>query len=330
MRIKKEQIILALIILALLLYLVFRKQDQINYRIPGLNKIPRAEISSIEITGPGDSIVLKKQGENWVISPQGYLVNSSDIDNMLDFIEEPILTVMVSDSKNFTRYGLDEENRIIVKAFKDKDLQREVELGNSTDTRRHTFVKLANDHRVYHARDNQRNIFDKDMDEFRYKNILTFDQNEIKEIHLTKDSQSLILTLVQAPSEEIEDKEEGIDNRDIEEEKVEWLTSKGEKADESEVEELLSTLSGLTCMSFIYEINKEDLTGPICTVTLQGLKEYSLSIFSKKDDDDEGYPSLSSENESPFILTDWKAEKIIESPDKIMKKPEESEDTQAD
>ena len=322
MRIKKEQIILALIIIALLLYLVFRKQDQINYRIPDLPQIPRAEISSIEITGPGDSIILKKEDKNWVISPQGYLVNSSDINNILDFIEKPVLTVMVSDSKNYTRYGLDKDTRIIVRAFADKDLKREIEIGNLTDSRRHTFVKLAKDHRVYHAQDNQRDNFDKDMDEFRDKNVLSFDQKGIREIYLEKGTQFLTLTAVQVLPEETGEEEEDKDSQEMEEAKVEWQTSEGENVDESEVEDLLSTLSGLTCNAFLYEIQKEDLTDPLCSITMKGTNEYNLSIFPKKDDD-EGYPAVSSGNESPFMLTNWKAEKIIEIPDKILKEPEE-------
>lgn len=328
MRIKKEQIILALIIIVLILYLVFRKQDQINYQIPDLPKIPRAEFTSIEITRSGDSIVLEKQGEKWVISPHGYPTNTSNIKNMLDFIEEPTLTVMVSDSKNYTRYGLDNDKKIIVKAFAVKDLKREIEIGNSTDTRRNTFVKLAEDYRIYHAQGNQKNVFDKDMDELRDKIVLSFDQSEIKKIQLTKGPQSLILTQIQSPSGEAKDKED-TESTETVVDKVEWQTSEGEKINQSELEELLSTLSSLTCKAFLYEIKKEDLIDPVCVITLKGVKEYSLSLFPKTDDYDQGYPALSSENESPFLLTDWNAERIIESPDNIIKESEESDTTQA-
>jgi hypothetical protein len=324
MPIKKEQIILALIIFALLLYLIFRKQDNVNYRLPDLPEIPRSEITSIEIARPDDSIVLEKADEDWVISPQGYPVNSSYIDNILDFIEAPALSVMVSDSESYSRYGLDDDNRIIVRALAGTEPKREIALGNSTNSNRHTFVKLSDDHRVYHANGNQRANFDKDMDEFRDKNVLTFDPDEIGEIQLTKDALSITLTRVT-----LEVAEEEAESQALEEENIEWQTPEGEKAEKSLVDDLLSTLSGLTCQSFLYEINEGDMTDPLCSVTLKDQKEYILTIFPKKDDA-EGYPTISSENESPFILPDWKAEKIIEKPDTIIKKPEDAQEAISD
>ena len=89
MKIKKEQIILAVICLALILYLVLRKQDRTHYQLPEVPKIPQTEITRIEISNPDSSIVMKKRDGDWHIDPQKYLANSAYVKRMLDFIEKP-------------------------------------------------------------------------------------------------------------------------------------------------------------------------------------------------------------------------------------------------
>jgi hypothetical protein len=109
MKFKKEYIILLFIIIALILYLVLRKQDQIHYELPDIKEIPRAEITKIEINSNNSQIVIKKTDKRWAIGPEKYPADESKIEKVLAFIEKPVLVIMISDSKNYTRYGLDKE-----------------------------------------------------------------------------------------------------------------------------------------------------------------------------------------------------------------------------
>ena len=74
-----------------------------------------------------------------------------------------------------------------------------------------------------------------------------------------------------------------------------------------------------TCNHFAYPNGKkEDFNSPIYTIRLIGLKEYSLSIFEKKDKNINQYPAVSSENDYPFMLPEYKANNIMLKPDEII------------
>jgi hypothetical protein len=313
MKINKEWIILSLIILALILYLVLRKQDRVHYRLPDIPEISQGEISRLEISKLEERIVIEKGNDNWIISPQGYLADSVLVESMLESVKKPVITAMVSDSKNYTRYGLDEDKKIAVRLFSEDILKREIELGEITDSGRHTFIKLPGDHRVYHARDNLRNKFKKDTDELRDKTVLSFSKQDIREMEITKDSNSLVLVL----AEQVQTEEDGDKTRII------WQTSEGKEVEESSPEDLLSSLFRLSCREYLYETGKEDLKNPLYTIRLEGVKEYTLSIFSGIDDD-QACKATSSENDYAFILADWRVDKIIEAADKILKYPDGS------
>lgn len=322
MKINKEWIILAVIILSLILYLLFRQQDRIQYQLPEVQKISQTDISRIEISKPDDRIILEKKGENWFIGQQEYLANSYRVESMLDLIEEPVLTAMVSDSKSYTRYGLNDDNKIIVRIFSDDDLKREIELGNLTDSGRHTFIKLDNDYRVYHARNNLRDQFNKEIDELRDKTVLSFDQNMITEIEISKDSQSVTLALKEdLASDASDDQASDTETSPLQDTEKVWQTTKGEKVDKSLPDYLLSNLSRLSCKEYLYDTKKEDWKDPILTIILKGPKEYALLIYSRKDDSEETYPAVSSENDYPFMIVDWLVEEIFETTNEILKNP---------
>jgi hypothetical protein len=313
MKINKEWIILVIIILALILYLVLREQDRVRYSLPDIPQISQGEISRLEISKPEAGVVIEKSDDNWIISPQGYLADSFVVESMLESVKRPLITAMVSDSKNYTRYGLDEDKKIVVRLFSEDVLKREMELGETTDSGRYTFIKLTGDHRVYHARDNIRNRFNKDIDELRDKSVLSFSKQDIREMEITKDSDSLVLVLTeQVQTEEDDDKTKTI-----------WQTSEGKEVEESLPEDLLSSLFRLSCREYLYETGKEDLKNPLYTIRLKGVEEYILSIFSGIDDD-EACKATSSENDYAFVLADWRVDKIIEAADKILEYPEGS------
>jgi hypothetical protein len=325
MKINKEWIILTAIILLLVLYLTLRKQDNIQYQLPEIEKISQNDISSIEIAKSDSKIHIKKKDDSWVIDKQEYLADKHRVENMLNLMERPVLTAMVSDSKSYSRYGLDNDNRITIRIFSGENMKREVELGDITDLGRHTFIKLDNDYRVYHARNNFRDPFSRGIDELRDKTIFSFDQSVINEIEISKDTNSVVLTLKEdLLSDKSIDKDSDTDAPPIQGTKKIWKNSKGEEVDVSLPDDLLSTLSSLFCSGYLYDTKKEDWSDPILAINLKGIKEYSLLIFSKKDETEVNYPATSSTNDYPFKLADWRIEDIFETTDKILENAKDS------
>ena len=313
MKLKKEPIILAVIIIALILYLVMRNKDRTNYELPDIRKIPVAEISGIEISGPEGDLSLKKTDDKWLIDPQGFPADKVKVQDMLEVIKRPVMITMVSESKNYARYGLEKDKKIIVKAFSKGEPVREFEIGDTTDNKKQTFIKISDDHRVYHSLNNIRDPFETEMDDLRDKGVLSFNEEDITGITIAKGDQVLQLTL----NQDVQEKSDEEESAQSEAADMRWQDAEGKDVNESSVEDLLYMLSRLSCNEYLYDIDKEGLTGPLCTVHLTGKKEYTLSIFSKMDDDSDLYPAVSSENDYAFMLKESVAEEIMDAWDNI-------------
>lgn len=319
MKVKKEYIILVAVILALSLYLFLRKSDRVRYDLPKLQAVPKADISKIEIAKKGAAIVLNRRNGDWNIGPQGYPADTAKVKNMLGIIENLTLTAIVSESRDYSRYQLDDEHKITVRAYIGERLMREFDVGKVAPSYRHTFVRLKGNELVYHAQENFRNAFDLGVDDLRDKQVLAFDKEEIQEIRLIKNGQSLVCSRLATSA--------GADQGPTAKsspprEEVIWQSTEGERCDEEKLNRLLTTLSNLHCERYIDTKEKEDLIDPIYRIELKGAQDYALSIFAEAEGDEKGYPAISSENDYPFLLPEGRAKSIMKSPEEMLERPE--------
>lgn len=323
MKIKKEFIILGIIICGLLIYVFQRKADQINYQLPVIPPVAQRELNKIELSKGETPIVIMKKDDRWYIDPPGYLADSNKVKGMLDGIEKFSLAALVSESKNYNRYDIDDQNKIQIKAWQGETLKRDFLVGKTAAGSRHTFVRLAGDDRVYQAQENLRGTFEVTVDNLRDKTVLAFDSSEIQEIKVTKGDESM--TLTRAPETAEDSPAKGADDQSaeppVEKVKTAWRTADGKKVDETRLNRLLSTLSKLNCQKYIDERQKEDFADPVYAIVLKGMQEYSLSIFASAGEGNENYPAVSSGSDYPFELSKWQAEEFLKAPDEIVEKP---------
>jgi hypothetical protein len=324
MKVKKEYSILVAIMVALVLYLVFREQEKTHYRLPKVPRVAGTEISKIEISKVEGSIILSKRDNTWYIDPKGYSADSRKIKDMLGTIEEFTLTALVSESKNYSRYHLGNDKKISVRAWAGNKLKREFEVGKAAPSFRHTFVKLAGDDRVYHARDNFRGKFDQTMEDLWDRTVLSFERTEIEGIHITKGEQSILLSRTEVPVEVSTGRKPDAEKKPPPKPEILWHSADGKKGDESAINSLLAALSNLRCQKYVEDRKKEDLKDPIYSIKLRGAEEYTLSIFAKTNMEAKSYPTTSSQSDFPFLLSDGQAEGIMKKPDEMLEKPEKS------
>ena len=324
MKLKKEYGILVAIIVALVLYLVFREQEKTHYRLPKLPRVAGTEISKIEISKANTSVVLSKKDNTWHIDPKGYSVDSRKIKEMLTTIEKLTVTALVSESKNYSRYDLGNDKKITVRAWAGDNLRREFDVGKTAPSFRHTFVKIAGDDRVYHARDNFRGKFDRSTEDLWDRTVLSFERTEIEGIQITKGEQSILLGRKQIPPEISTDQKPEVENPPPSRLQIVWENPDGKKGDESTINRLLVTLSNLRCEKYLEGHKKDEFSNPIYTLTLKGAQDYSLSIFTKSAKEATSYPAISSQSNFPFLLTDRQAEGIMKNPEEMLEKPEKS------
>ncbi|MEJ2283383.1 MAG: DUF4340 domain-containing protein, partial [Desulfobacterales bacterium] len=207
-----------------------------------------------------------------------------------------------------------------------ENLERDVDLGKTASSFRHTFVKMAGDERVYHARGNFRNNFDISVDDLRDKAVLTMNTAEIQQIRISKDQQSQTLSKTPVPvSVEDSATEKKPEATPASSQQSVWRAADGQPVDEAVVKQILSAVANLRCEKFINDRQKNDFTSPLFTLQLKGAQEYSLSIFAKTAENDTSYPAVSSGSDYPFLLSAGQADKIMKDPIKAPKAPESGE-----
>ena len=319
MKLKKEYLILTAVMVALILYLALHRSNRTHYTLPEISSIPGKHISKIEFKKAGGTVVLNKKDNIWNIGPKEYPADSDKIEDILNVIENLKVTALVSESKNYVRYDLNPDKKIHVKAWQGKSLIREFDIGKPAATYQHTFVKLAEDPNVYHARGDFRQKFDPTVEDLRDRTVLSFVQKDLREIKIARDKKTVALDLKQVVEADGEKKDAAAKTGKSSEPQTAWLDTNGKKVDAVKVGRLLGFLNRLECEAYIDDSKKDVFKDPVYAVTLQGPREHSLSIFTKENKDEKTYPAVSSENDYPFLLSDTQIDSLKANIDEIKK-----------
>lgn len=315
---KKEYLILAVTIIVLSAYLYFQKSDSTHYTLPVLEDLKDTEINKIEILKSGEPVLLVKEDDTWVVGNEKYPADKNQVTSLLDTIKAIKLTALVSESENYARYDLDDSKKISITAWDKDKIARKFDIGKTASSYKHTFVKLDNDARVYHAEDNFRNKFDQTEQKLTDKQVMKFDPASVIGVNVTTGKKTIAFERKQ---EEIK---VDVSADDKKEEKAEpapkpkdfWVAADGKEKDKTKVTAFITTFSNLKCDSFISGAKKEDYTDPVTKIDLNADKAYTLSIF-KQEDDKGKYPVVSSESRFPFYLSKETVESMTTSLEEI-------------
>ncbi|MCP4022404.1 MAG: DUF4340 domain-containing protein, partial [Desulfobacteraceae bacterium] len=243
---KKEYLILAVVILVLSAYLFFHKGNQDNYLLPEITKIDKSKITALAVEKEGKKIEFTKQGETWTLTDKKYPANMSRVNDMLDLFSTLKLSALVSEKEDFKRYELDESKTIKATALGDGAILLAFDIGKTAPTYNHTFVKLTDDKNVYHANENFRSHFDKSVDDFRDKKVLEFKEPDITTLTLEKDGITKKLV-----ANEKESKEDSV--------KKQWAFEDGSILDKEVLSDLLSSLALLDCDTYETAVTKQEM-----------------------------------------------------------------------
>ena len=310
MKIRKEAVILGIVIVVLSLYLIFNKRDRSLYELPDLKPIPASEISKMTLDSSESSILFIRKAGKWVINEEAYPGDESTIKQVTDIVDNLTLATLISESKNYERYDLDASHKITIKAWEGDKLVREFDVGKAASGLRHTFVKLAGDHRVYHARENFRNRVKVKTDLFRHKTVMSFEPDQIQQIQVSKVDEKGIFVKEEARETSGKTPSDG-DTQGLGKPRFVWKNAAGEVVDEKKLTKLMDDFSSMKCSAFIYDRQKTDFKDPIAAITLKGTEEYTLQIFERPEKDASEYPAISSQNDYPFFIPGWLADQVI-------------------
>jgi hypothetical protein len=311
MKLRKEYIILVLLIAALALYLALRREGRSHYTLPTIAPLAAQDITRVQIARDGQTIELTREGDRWTIGPAGYTADPKQVQEMLASIAGIVLTALVSESANYALYELDDAHRISVQAWQGDQLRRRFEVGKVAPSFRHTFVKIHGDDRVYHAQDAFRHRFTANAEELRDKTVLAFNREDIREVELIQGPSRIVLKAASAPPEETAAAAPAAP-------KIRWQASDGREADLTAVETLLTQISRLTCEKFLPDKNPSEFKNPAFAVVLKGPVEHRLSIFAPLGPEDRDQPAVSSAAPQPFILSEFQVKQIVKPPEAFL------------
>ena len=309
MRSKKELIVLLLVIAAAAAYLLSRQQDRLTYELPQLEKIDTQTVMKMTVTRPAGELLLEKKEGQWQLMPHGYPADATKIDAMLTTIGNLTVTTVVAEKSSDARYDLDPDHRLEVKAWDENKIVRQFSLGKAADTFRHTFVKLPDDNRIFHAKDNFRDRFDFTVAGLRSKQVLTFDPDEIISIQVARNDQTFEWMPIETKSADGDEKEKKTDSV-----VKEWKAADEKEADHTKLNQLLDRLAGLNCQSYLEPEDSAVSTPPVWSIDLKTTAtSYSFTIYPEITKEEEKlWPATASMVADPFLLADWQTKDIAE------------------
>jgi hypothetical protein len=310
MKIRKGYIIPGVLIVVLTGYLFLKNNDRSLYELPVLAPIETSLITRIEIETPDKQILLSRKGSGWVVGQNAYTTDEKRLQKITDMIVNLTITTLIAESRNYARYELDKEHRIAITAWNGDQRLREFEVGKRASSSRHTFVRLAQDHRVFHARGDIRHQFEISMDDVRDKTVLSFDGSQIHTIRIRKGDRTGVY--VKAAGSD-----PATPTGDADEPAKPWKTEQEAPVQDRVLDTLVDQISRLTCRQFVYGHSRSDFKDPLFTLTLEGNEVYTLTIFERLTKGGADYPAISSQTDDPFLLPKWQANRFMLNPDDI-------------
>ncbi len=321
MKVKKEYIILILVIMALIFYLTMTSTNDHDGELPQPAKVDNAKINRIVISEKGkEAVTLAKKDEKWFVDPQGYPADSVKVKNMANAIADLTLTALVSESGSYERYGLSKEKKIVVQAFVDGDEVRSFDIGEAAPTFQHTFVLLKGDNSVYHARGQLKRIFEHTIDDLRDKTVFDLSRESISEIALQKGEHTIQLTKTEIPPKAAEaTKEKSETPTPPSKPKIEWQDAKGQSVDKGTVDRLLGSITRMNCDGYMEDSAKEGLKTATWTITLKDDQgQHAISVYAPDKPETEKIPATATSNPYPFVLNKGRVESLEKSVDKLL------------
>ena len=164
-----------------------------------------------------------------------------------------------------------------------------------------------------------------EIGDFREKTVLAFDKETIGALEIQAGEEAETYKKHETPPDTAETKDGEEPAAQDAGSKPKWVDARGEEADADKITSMISTLSNLKCEKYLEGKTKNDFSDPVYTLTLTGVKEYRLLLYAEMEEDGESFfPAVSSENDYPFLMTQWRSENIMKKPADL-KKPDQSE-----
>jgi hypothetical protein len=315
MNLKKEYVILAIVIIGLSLYLFTRSKDRTHFELPDLAPVEAKTIDRL-VFQKGDAVIeLIRKDDSWFVGEKAYRADNIKVRNMVQATADLKITALVSESGNYDRYDLTENKKTTVRAYAGTAVLRSFDIGRGAPTNRHSFVRLDGDPKVYHARGHIHETFDATVDELRDETVLEIEQAEVNALVIEKAGRQLAIVKKETPVQKESDAKETGAPKPVQQ----WQDQDGNAVDLAAVTSLLKEFKQLKCNDYMADDAKSTLKDPIWTITFTTAdQQRHLSVFALPSDEAIEHPAVSSGSDYAFLLTKSRVEGFGKQLDKLL------------
>lgn len=180
-------VVLAVLVCVYCLQLAFTGKNRV--RVVSVKDEPDSFVIQ---TGAGSEVKLFKDGDSWFVGEKKYPANSYSAGEMCEAVKSVKILGTAMRSLNVEsmsgeaeRYGLDEDNRITVKAYKDGKEIQTVIVGKDSSNGRQSYIQFKNDNTVYLAGDAFHSTFGMSVNDLRSKDVYSLDSSEIYSVNIS-------------------------------------------------------------------------------------------------------------------------------------------------
>ncbi|EID86098.1 hypothetical protein MSI_00540 [Treponema sp. JC4] len=272
----------------------------------------KEEPDRLTIENGGNTILLAKSGDEWVVGDSKYPANSANVDSVVNAVKSVKVLDRVgsaSSEASKIRYDLTDSKKVTVTAFAgDKEL-RKITVGKASSTGSQGYIMIDGSNDVYLASGNLNSIFGKSISDLRSNSVWTLEKNMIGSVSIKKADGTEWKVSREGQAENMTWK---IDGHGIVTGEVD-----GQKA-----ESWFGEFATLTASSW-----EEDSASPAGTYLLTceveaGGKTVALDLFQtkeEKDDQPAEYSASSTETPYTFDLASYSARKFLKNPEELLK-----------
>lgn len=279
--------LLAIIVVLAVIYIC-----QVNFT--GKTKIKtltlNEEIDSLQI----NNLRIYKENGTWVLGEKKYLANETKVQNLVNDVKEiKLLGTASSSQKNAERYGLTDEEKIVVKAFNGEKLLRTIYVGKNTSTNSQSYICVDDKNSIYLAQNALHTNFSVDLDSLRKTEIFSFDSNSVLELDLRSSKGNFVLAknIAQGSSEVSESSWNLVKSENSE-------LKTGDALDNQKIESWVKSISNLQANKWLSDDFVLPKTADVSLKIITSTKSYSVDLYFQDDEQD----VICSSSESPYAF----------------------------
>lgn len=294
--------VLIAIVAALSMVLFFIK----NYdpqKLPDIAEIKSLEKIVIE-KGNGETMELKKDGENWFIMPEEYKVSDRVQNRMISAYEDIVLKDVIEKKvQRPQEYQLDEEGRTKVSLYDGDKKALELYVGKVSYTYKHTYVRLDEDGPVYHAQGKLADLLEEPKKQMISKVLTAFSPDQIVRVEIEEDGKTFEIRKNISFSM---DEEEATGAKD------KWTLSwSKERANTQQVDKFINALSSLRAKS-IYDGDPENAQSYMRKISAHTDSDI-IDIYIIAADKDGNHICKASDRNAMFVIPKGKGDQVLSS-----------------